>query len=76
MIPVLSSSRPCVTAHSQHVPHNRCHTRGARIVGEFVDAEIVGPIVGASGCAIASPLTPARIADFHPLIRPVMSEPT
>jgi len=43
MIPVLSSSRPSVTAHGQHVSHNRCHTRGATIVGEFVDGELVGP---------------------------------
>jgi len=43
MIPVLSSSRPCVTGHGQHVPHNRCRTRGATIMGEFVDGEILGP---------------------------------
>jgi hypothetical protein len=43
MVSVLSSSRPCVTAHGEHVSHNRGHTRGATIVGEFVDDNIVGP---------------------------------
>jgi hypothetical protein len=43
MIRVLSSSRPCVTAHSQSVSHDRCHTRGATIVVKFVDGEIVRP---------------------------------
>jgi hypothetical protein len=32
-----------VTAHGQHVPHDRCHTCGALIVSEFVDAEIDTP---------------------------------
>src|SRR5258708_2808201 len=52
MIPVLSSSRPCVTAHGQHVPHDRCHSRGATIVGEFVDGGNRRADLGASGCAI------------------------
>jgi hypothetical protein len=48
MTRVLSSSRPGVTAHGQHVPHDRCHTCVAMIVSEFVDVEIRTSDFGAS----------------------------
>jgi len=34
------------------VPHNRCHTRGATIVGEFVAGEIAGPTAVPAGAHV------------------------
>src|SRR5258708_32960093 len=61
-----------VRAHGQHVPHNRYHTRGATIVGEFVDGEIVGPTSVPGGWQPPTRWQPSRPASslsaFFPTI--------
>src|SRR5258708_27797714 len=61
-----------VRAHGQHVPHNRYHTRGATIVGEFVDGEIVGPTSVPAGWQPRTRWQPSRPASsfsaFFPTI--------